>query len=460
MEKLDVIFLAPDIGSLFGAVSLAAGGLKLLVLEEQTTPLTLKNADGENVPVPREPFLWRGLRTGAFLEPLLNRLKLLINARGMVDHAEPPVQVVTPDARVDYFGSDQQLARELKREFDATEAKRVGDVLGNLTEWATKAYELTAGDAYPPMSLGLAGRLFRREPDCRRELNEILKIPMGEFVGNGRVSGPARVFLECIIAGLGLPVSNDLPACVAGLLLDGSRRGIYRADEQALSRLLISTFKKTGGYTMPISELEAVEMSKGGISALRMVKSNYIYSRLFVASETYISLLAEKTPGAVTSIRNRVHTLTVLAQSRVVPVGMGDRVVVVNRGSEMLYPEHVSRISVHRTAQADDKSEVFFTVESVRPAGMESAQDELWDALRNVAPFIDEYVISHKYDVKEASYSTSHRRAFLELPSDNNLANLLPRESDLLAEMGMGEGVISGRILPRVILRKLGLRTE
>lgn len=460
MEKLDVIFLEPDIGSLFGAVSLAAGGLKLLVLEEQANPLTLKNADGENVPVPREPFLWRGLRTGVFLEPLLNRLKLLINSRGMLDHIEPPLQVVTPDARVDYFGSDQQLGRELKREFDATEAKRVGDVLGNLTEWATKTYDLTAGDAYPPMSLGLAGRLFRREPDCRQELKEILKIPMGELVSNGRVSGPARVFLGCIIAGLGLPAANDLPACVAGLLLDGSRRGIYRADEKALNRLLISTFKKTGGYTMPMSELEAVEMSKGGISALRMTKSNYIYSRLFVASETYISRFAKETPGAASSRENRVHTLTVLAQSRVVPVGMRDRVVVVNRRTELLYPEQVSRISVNRTAQADDKSEVFFTVESVRPAGIESAREELWDALRSVAPFIDEYVISHRYDVRDGFYSTSHRKGFLELPSDNNLANLLPRESDLLAEMGMGEGVISGRILPRIILRKLGLRTE
>jgi len=458
LEKLDVVYLAPDIASLFGAVGLAAGGLKVIVLVEGHRTRVLESEDGTEVSPPVEPFLWRGLRPVVFLEPLLNRLKLLINARGKVKHLNPALQVVTPDTRLDYFGADERLMKEMVREFGPDEADRAVRLLNELNEMAEQAYELASLESFPPMPMGLGERLMRRESSCRKELDMLLHTSFEEILHRSNVSEAVRTLLYCAIAGLGMPTGMELPACAAAILLDGIRRGIYRVDEPALRGMLMNTFKRNGGYTMPLGELEGIEIGKDKISALRISKSNYIVSRLYVAgSKHVINFIPEYESTAACA---RLHILTVLARKGAVPVGMKDRVVTVSRKAEPLYPEHIARISVAKVNQVKEDKNVFLTVESYRPPGIDTIETELWDALRGVAPFMDDFVVSHRYDVDDSAFSAETPKAFFELLDDKRLTNLLPTESELLAQMGMGEGVINGRILSRVILKKLGLRAQ
>lgn len=460
MEKLDVVYMKPDIASLFGAVSLAAGGLKVLVLDDKLQARVLKSEDGTEVSPPPEPFLWRGLKSVVFLEPLLNRLKLLTVARDKVKHVNPSLQVVTPDARLDYFSPDAKLSQEFAREFGRDDENCVISLLNDLHEIAERVYELAGMESFPPMPMSFAERLFKREADCRKELEQLRDFSFEEVLRNSGVSEPVRTLFYSVIAAFEVPMGKELPACAAALVLGGIHRGIYRADEPALREILISTFKKKGGYTLPMADLETVEMDKGGISALRMSKSNYIYSRLYVAADRhFIKYVPDKYKARVVA-GARLHILTIMAREGAVPVGMRDRVVVVNRKAEPLYPEHVARVSIAETTQADGNGNIFFTVESLQPSGIDSVETELWEALRGVAPFIDDYVVSHRYDVEHSTFRARSKEAFFELPVEIGAPNLLPTEDDLLAQMGMGKGVISGRILARVILKKLGLRAK
>ena len=460
MEKLDVVYIAPDIGSLFGAVSLAAGGLKVLVLRDEHAPLTIKGENGTEVSLSSEPFLWRGLRTGVFLEPLLNRLKLLISARGKVETIDPPLQVVTPEARVDLFGEDDKLLKEIRREFGPDEFRRFKTFLSVIAESFEEAYGLVGSESFPVMPLGFAEKIFRRENDISGDLREARKMTFDQVMRNSGFNEHVRLALRAILSALGLPGGGALPFSVAATVFDGARRGIFRADIEALKRLLMSTFKKRGGYTLNIRELEGVELDRNGISALKLSKSNYLTSRLYVAAE---SMLAPHLPPEVApqnGTATRIHTLLMLAREEAVPVGMRDRVAVVNRNAEPLYPEHVTRISLNREKEKTDDAKVFIKVDSVSPAGIKSIEDELWEALRGVAPFVDDFVETSKYIVSDGTVRGNARTEFYELPAACVAPNLLPLECDLLAEMGLGEGIVSGRILARLVLRKLGLRAD
>lgn len=459
VEKIDVVYIDPDISSLFGAVSLAAGGLKVVILEGKPPSRAVVADSGEELTPAMEPFLWRGLRGGAFLEPLLNRLRLLISAREKVHRIEPPLQVVTPDVRLDYFGEDARLQREFGREFGENGFRPAVAMSRYMAERAEEVYELAGWPSFPPMPQGLTDRLFRREQDCVGELEEIRSESFREFVRRSRLGEAVKTFAGGIIAAMGLPAGDDLPVASASLILDGARRGIYRAGEAALRDMLLVTFKRKGGYVMSLDELQRVELGKGGVTGLQMTKSNYLYSRLYVGADS--KLLEYLPPGSEPAFPpTRVHTLTLLTRRGAIPVGMKDRVVMVNRLAEPLYPEHVARICVLPPSGEVRDDYVFVTVTSMRPGRISSVEGELWSAARYLAPFIDEYLAGYRYDVEVSTVREGLREGFFELPPMEQAPNLLPREGDLLAEMGMGEGVISGRILARVILKKLGLKAE
>jgi len=460
VEKIDAVYIDPDISSLFGAVGLAAGGLKVVILEGKPPCRSVTDADsGEEIAPAAEPFLWRGLRTGAFLEALLNRLRLLIRAREKVRRTEPPLQVVTPDVRLDCFGDDRLFRRELTREFEENGLGTALAMSRHMTELAERVYELAGMPSFPPMHAGFADRLFRREPDCYGELREICDESFLRFARRSGLEEEVATFAGALIAAMGLPVGDDLPTASASLILDGVRRGIFRADETALRNMLLLTFKRKGGYVMPLEELQGVELGKGGVTGLRMTKSNYIYSRLYVGADSQLAryLPPGFEPAFVPTVN---HTLTILTRRSVLPVGMHDRVAVVNRRGEPLYPEHVVRISIVPPSDKRRDDYVFLSAASTRPGKINSIENELWDVVRRLAPFIDEQLLGYRYDREDSTVRDWLRKRFFELPAMDEVPNLLPREGDMLAEMGMGQGVISGRILARVILKKLGLRAE
>ncbi len=459
VEKIDVVYIDPDISSLFGAVSLAAGGLKVVILEGKPHSRAVTSDSGEELTPAEEPFLWRGLRGGPFLEPLLNRLRLLISARDKVHRMDPPLQVVTPEVRLDYFTEDPHLQREFTREFGENGFRPAAAMSRYMAEQAEKVYELAGWSSFPPMPQGLADRLFRREQDCSEELEEICSESYEQFARRSRLGEAVGTFAGAIIAAMGLPAGADTPVASAGLILDGARRGIYRADEAALKNMLLLTFKRKGGYVMPMDDLQQVELGRGAVSGLRMTKSNYIYSRLYVGADS--KLLNYLPAGSEPAVPPpRVHTLTILTRRMALPVGMQDRVVMVNRRAEPLYPEHVARICIVPPSEKAEEDYVFVTGTSTRPGKISSVEGELWSAVKYLAPFIEDYTCGYRYDVEDSTMREGFREKFFELPPMEQVPNLLPREGDMLAEMGMGEGVISGRILARVILKKLGLKAE
>lgn len=460
MEKLDVVYLAPDVSSLFGAVSLAAGGLKTLVLSDDGAPKKGRDCDSIESLNQNEPFLWRGLRPGAFLEPLLNRLKLLISAREKVERIDPPLQVVTPDVRFDFYGADANLMKELLREFGGEEATRSYELIGSLAERAGKVYNLLNSESFPPMELGMAGKFFRREADCGPELDEIRRGTFSDAMRASGLSDTICLTLCGIVAAMGLPAGNDLPLSSAAVILDGVRKGIFRADRSALRQMLLSTYKKHGGYSMALQDIEGVDMDRNGIAALRLSKSNYLQSKIYVASESFVSSLLKNGKKPEERTGSKKHILQLTANIGAVPVGMRDRVVIIGRKADPLYPEHVTKISVTKIGGIENADNVQISVDSLRPSGIETIENELWEALRTLSYFVDNYVISSNYYVFASPIREIPRKAYYEIPQNGLAPNLFPREGDMLAEMGLGEGILSGRVLPKLILKKLGLRTD
>jgi|GEM_PF-2209950 len=460
MERLDVVYMAPDLGSLFGAVALAAGGLKVLVLEGEAKRPQEKPAKDEARPgAPKEPFLLRGLRAGGFLEPLLNRLGLLNRAREKVERIDPSFQVVTPDARVEVCASKEDIMREFAREFGSA-SKGAAALFSGFEQLGGEVYRVMGGDNFPSLPKGIGGKLFRRAtPDP--EVEPLRTAPLSQLLADHALPEKFRMFLLAAIAGLGAPGGDGMAAAAAAAVIDSARRGLYRADETELTKMILSTFKTRGGYTFPLQELEAAEMTGREIGALRMPKSNYIKSRLFIGS---FSQWAEYLPQEIKKTllppsSHNAHRLDITVNSEAIPVGMKDRVIFLPQHAKVIRPEHVTRISLSPAFDADGASMRIVSAQSIRPGGKD-AREELRRHVLEIIPFLDEHSRNEQYTVETIPRILDTQRPFLEPPPNGAIDNLLPNEGEYLSDMGIGDGVISSRILARVILRKLGLRAE
>lgn len=460
MEKLDVVYMSPDLGSLFGAVALAAGGLKVLVLEgDAKRPGERPVKEDVWSKSPKEPFLLRGIRPGGFLEPLLNRLGILNKAREKVERIDPSFQVVTPEARVEVWSGKDELTREFAREFGPA-SKSAAALFAGFEQIGGEVYRVMGDENFPNVPKGIGSKLFRRvSPDAGVE--PLRASPLSKLVADHGLPEEFSLFLATAIAGLGAPGGDNMTAAAGAALMDSARRGLYRADETELIKMILATFKSRGGYTFPLYELEAAEITGREIIALRMPKSNYIKSRMFVGSA---SRWAQYVPPEIKSAllpqgSPKLHRLEVMVNAEAIPVGMKDRVAFLPRRMKVIYPEHVVRIALSQTFALDGTSMRIVSAESIRP-GVEDAREELQRRLLDIIPFITEYRRDERYTVETISRALDSKRPFLELPPIGPIDNLLSNEGELLADMGIGDGVVSSRILARVILRKLGLRAE
>lgn len=457
MEKLDIVFLEPDLGTLFSAIALAAGGLKALIIEGQPKSATKKAEEPEWLEFAREPYLLRGLRAGGFLEPLLNKLGLLIRARDKVEKIDPPFQVVTNQARVDIRATKNDLAREFSREFGPISKKAV-NLFNRFEEMATKIYELLQESEFPfiPRKSG-----FFRKTSSPFDITQFRRPFLEEWLEQEGLDGDFREFIYTTTASLGVPYREKTPALCASSLIDSARRGIYRANLAELSKLVLEVFKTKGGYTFPMREIEAIEISGRRIEAIRATKANYIRAKLFVGSCAQWAKLT--TPDAksflVSPSTPFLHSLWALLSPSALPMGMLNRVAFLSDSKDAVMPSQVARIAISKEFEFNEERCVAVKMEKIEIRDSD-IRASLREQLAKLLPFYDEYVKEENYNVEPFPVNLNPDLPFLELADDSACENLLPTEGEIAQRMGLGFEVVSGRILARVILKKLGLRGE
>lgn len=458
MEKLDIVFLEPDLGTLFSAVALAAGGLKALVIEGQPSVAAKKTDEPEWVGFVREPYLLRGLRAGGFLEPLLNKLGLLIKAREKVEKIDPPFQVVTNQVRVDIRSTKNDLNREFSREFGPI-AKKASALFNRFEEMATQIYELLHESEFPfvPRKSG-----FFRKASTPFDISQFRKPLLNDMLEKEGLDKDFREFIYTATACLGVPYREKIPALCAAGVIDSARRGIYRADIQELSKLVIEVFKAKGGYTFPMREIEGIEINGKRIEAIRASKGNYIRAKIFVGSSARWTKLAPTDAKGLLlpSSTPFLHSLRLLLAPSTIPVGMIDRISFLPESTtNSIEPLKVSKIAVSKEFDFNDEKCLTVKIEKIALTDNDM-REPLKAQIAKLIPFYKEYLKEENYLVEPFPVNLNDETPFLEFINEDMCENLLPTEGEIAQRMGLGFEVVSGRILARIILKKLGLRAE
>jgi hypothetical protein len=133
-NQYDLIVVGDQLSGYFLAAGAAQAGFKVLVVEGSTTPTAVYETPSGDflTDLSWEPFF--GLVEGGIADLFLKSLGLYSFANEIFPLMDPPLQVITPKFRIDFFCEAQKLAQEWKREWP-----EYGAQLGRLADESLKA---------------------------------------------------------------------------------------------------------------------------------------------------------------------------------------------------------------------------------------------------------------------------------------------------------------------------------
>lgn len=484
MEKLDVAFIDPDLGSLIAAASLAAVGIGVVVFSPQATSSASQMRPAGvagGFPSFAEPFLIRGLKRGPFLEPILNRMGILVRAKDYVQRNDPACQVCLPGVRFTFYTDDDKFEDELRMEFGKNHSN-AAEFFQGMDELASQLDDITSSPEFPRTdSLKLsAARLLRARPGGSStipEANRLKKPTLSQAYDKYNLDENVRKTINVLLMGLGLPPTADTPAAGAAQILGSARKGaIYRADMDELAVMVLEVLKKRGGYIFPLASLRGMNVTGNKITALTLTKATGVDASMFIGSIRLLEALEishtkkkskKKSKDEPSARAWTEHKIEVVIDEDVIPVGMAERVITYDAEADIVLTVSISksfRADIEEGSGGTGVPEGERSVRILRaicntPHHLPDPERTIFNALSSLIPFLRDYSYDGRYS-KEAARPLSYSPdGFLAVPK-SEYSNLYPPGEELLRQMGLGTGIVNGRIISRLAAKKLGLKAD
>jgi hypothetical protein len=401
----DVVVYGPELAGLIAASLLGRRGLRVLLCGHENLPATFPAGP---YTLAREP----GTLPPPDGEPVARVLRELGHAqiiRRRAPQAQPSLQFVFPQQRIEFSPTFEAVVAELEREFP-DEHDTIEPILGRLRATSAILDPLLGSD----MTLPPQGFWERRDVS---RVQAQLPPPGIDLLAPLPSHHPMRAG----IAALGALSSGFSPADIGSLVqaraYDVARRGFHRLATEADLRALF--FEKLGTFSGEIREqVVPTELvwRRGNLNGLRVRPRNETigFGRLLWAApaSSLLALAGSEAPRRLREIAASIrpagfrYTLCLLLRPEGLPVGMGPRVVVVKDPAKPNLEENAFLITVGLPPPRH-ANQVPVWVECLVPASASESlgylsvvRARLREELLRVMPFHDRhlYVIASPHD--------------------------------------------------------------
>jgi len=341
----DVLVYGPDLAGLIAASLLGRRGLRVLLCGHDSLPATF--AAGPYL-LAREP----GTLPPPDSEPVARVLRELGHTqivRRRAPQAQPSLQFVFPQQRVDFSSALEAVVAELTREFP-TDHATIEPILSRLRSTSSVLDPLLGSDiTLPPQGFWERRDVSRIEAQLPPAGTDLLA-PLA----------PAHP-MRAGIAALGALSSGLSPADMGSLVqaraYDVARRGFHRLGSEADLRQLF--LDKLGTFSGEIREqIAATELvwRRGTLNGLRVRPRNETigFGHLIWAGSaaSLVALAGGDVPRRLREMASSIrpacfrYTLCLLLKPDGLPQGMGARVIAVKDASKPILEENAIAITV------------------------------------------------------------------------------------------------------------------
>jgi hypothetical protein len=484
-HSFDIVVLGGELSGLIAATLSAERGYRVALVRGEVAPTSYEL--GEHV-LPVEPFSLVGLDTPV-VQRAVEELHFSHVLRRKAHQHAPSFQLVTPDARIDVDGDDDELARELARELAGIDRSVVDDLPRESAAIVEGLDQLL-----PTGGLDTGG--FRQRREHNRQLAQL-----GERAAElirGQASPLIRALLAAPAAATS-PLAADQVSDISRLrTFDQWRRGTPRieGDFAGLCDLLLDKFQNHGGEIIDDRPVEVTHGWGGKVTALVTRSGDKLGANQMIAAlaiDELAVLLGEK---GLKKISEHVdaflpagyrYTLNLVVDEAGIPEGMGRTVLCVRDVEAPLSGDNFLRIHVGDT---DDRGRVVITASAICPAqhGSRTVEDELADlrvevrqSLELVMPFFSQHVVlvhsPHELAPAEGPAGAVTKQAmgraftprpiwrvsnlgnsFVALPHQVGLKNLIMASPQVLPGLGLEGEFAAGLSAARVAAQGVGKR--
>jgi phytoene dehydrogenase-like protein len=390
----DLIVLGDDFSGLVAATLCARRGLRVLYAQMSRSPSSYQLGPYR---LPIEPLPLVGL-SGAATRRVLDELHFQHLLKRKLFHAQPPFQLVGPDARIAIDSDDAVLGREAERELG-----QAGPLLA-----AAERASRVAGLLEPIFALDVAvpptGFWERRE--MGRVAGRLLDVADEWQDG---LDGELERALLCLPAVFGTNSDpTDLSPVACARAFAEWRQGIAHlpGDWEALRAIFLDKFTSHNGEVRVV-EPESFATSWGKVTGLRLLGGEELGAGHVVAAMPVADMdiladrkLRKRLAEVAESIQVGAYryTLNLVLDEIGVPEGMGSNLLMLHDPSAPLVGDNALALFVD---QPDAEARVAITVQAICPAQeLGSALDDAMASLRvgvrerleSVMPFHAEHV--------------------------------------------------------------------
>jgi hypothetical protein len=341
----DVVVFGSELSGLIAASLLGRRGLRVLLCGHDVVPATFQAGPHT---LAREP----GTLPPPDSEPVARVLRELGHAqivRRRAPQAQPSLQFVFPQQRVEFSSTVEAVVAELTREFPADHAT-IEPVLGRLRATSAVLDPLLGSDMTLPPQGFWERRDVSRVQAQLPPANADLLAPLGPY-------HPIRAG----IAALGALASGFSPADLGGLVqaraYDVARRGFHRLSSDSDLRSLF--LDKLGTFSGEIREhVVPTELvwRRGNLNGLRVRPRNETigFGQLIWAGSaaSLLALAGSEAPRRLRETASSIrpacfrYTLCMLLRPEGLPEGMGPRVIAVKDPAKPKLEENAFSITV------------------------------------------------------------------------------------------------------------------
>lgn len=479
-HSFDIVVLGGELSGLIAATLCAERGYRVGLVRGETAPASYQLGE---YTLPVEPFSLVGL-DAPVVQKAIEELHFSHVLRRKTHHYDPAFQLVTPRARIDVNGDDDELARELGRELD----REVNGLARDSAEIAEGLDALLA-------SGGLETGGFRQRREHSRQVAQLGE-RASELFANGQ-DPLVRALLSAPAAATCPLAAEQLTDIVRLRSFDHWRRGTPRIDGDlaGLCDLLTEKFENHGGEVLDEVPTGLTYGWGGKVTAVATRSGDKLGLNQLIAAmpiDELAELLGDKGLKKVGANLDAFepaayrYTLNLVVDEAGIPEGMGRTVLCIGDVEAPLVRENLLRIHV---GEPDDRGRVVVTASAIcpQPGGSRTIEDELADlrvrireSLELVMPFFSQHVLlvhsPHEIAPAEGSAAGNEtaRRAFtpraiwravrdldngfVALPHQVGFKNLIMASPQVLPGLGLEGEFAAGLSAARLAAQGAGKR--
>lgn len=399
----DVVILGIRFGSLLAGALLARRGFRVLLLGQGYRPPLYET---RGMLLPRAPFAFLAAHSPV-ARRVFSELALQPIFRRNAHATDPSLQVVLPRHRLDIPLDEDELHREIGREFP--EVGRPVDDFHHLTRQVGAQFDrlLERDLMWPPETF------FERREFARATAHQPYdrtghgRDPLGELPED-------HPFRTVVRAAVGLATSEDPEQAnhLATLRLYGSwLQGAVGLDggHDWLERTLMDRIGTHSGHVRPRDRAERILLKRGAPRAIRLAGSGEEIGCAFVLGGCDLAelmrLLPDRAPFEELFERRGEpqprffrFTVNVVMDAEGVPEGMGRNVILVRDPVRPLQGDNVIRLEAHPPDEEGRRLLCLETLLSRReveeqPRYMETARERVVAAVAPLIPFVGRHVV-------------------------------------------------------------------